>query len=573
MKFTLNTWIVLAILLGVAFGFLVRTSPGDLELKPATIIDSEEGGRVEDADGRGLDGILTAIGELTVSRPHLVFLDESAFTHTPVKDLNGDGDSDDSFGIVVLYHEHVGRFISTFVDTNGDGRLGDVVKYIDDERGRSFTLDRDGGGKDQPLLSIVTHDDKMRLAVTVDDGLPTGILAGNESAWAGFLRQIVGFFRDFFLKLLKMIIVPIIFFSIVSGVLSIGEGGGLGRIGFKTISYYLTTSLLAIVTGLVLVNVIAPGEGASFGFSEVPKGLESAQKGISEFLFDFLLNLIPANPVQAMVAPNVLQIIVFALLFGLCITRIPDPYRETLTRFFTGCFQVMMKVVQLVILFAPIGIFALIARVIAEVGFEAFGNLGLYALCVFGGLAIHACVTLPLLLFFVAKVSPKRHFLAMSKALLTAFSTSSSSATLPLTLECVQERSRVSNKVSSFVLPLGATVNMDGTALYECVAAVFIAQVYMTMGEVPPLTFGQQFLVVVTALAASIGAAGVPMAGMVMISIILTAIGLPLEGIGIILAVDRILDMCRTTVNVWSDSCGAVVVARLEGEKQVLAGT
>jgi len=386
---------------------------------------------------------------------------------------------------------------------------------------------------------------------------------------SALLRQVIGFLKDVFLNLLRMVIVPLIFFSIVSGVLSIGGGAGLGRIGFKTVCYYVGTSLLAIVTGLTLVNFIRPGVGASFEFEEVPDGFE-ASTGIADFMFDFFLNLIPTNVVEAMVEPNVLQIIVFALLFGYFVTCIPEPYRGTLSRVCEGGFQVMMKLVRFVIRFAPVGIFALITKVTAEAGFKAFESLGLYALCVVAALAIHACITLPLILIFVARVNPLRHFSAMTKALLTAFSTSSSSATLPITMECIEERSKVSNRVTSFVLPLGATVNMDGTALYECVAAVFIAQVYMTTGMVEPLTFGQQFLVVVTALAASIGAAGVPMAGMVMISIILTAIGLPLEGVAIILAVDRPLDMCRTMVNVWSDSCGAVTVARLEGEKGIL---
>jgi proton glutamate symport protein len=390
---------------------------------------------------------------------------------------------------------------------------------------------------------------------------------GDLGAGANLLVQFVGFMKELFLRLLKMIIVPLIFFSIVSGVLSIGKGGGLGRIGFKTVCYYLGTSLIAILTGLAIVNIVRPGIGADFDFSGLTQEFEVAQKSISEFLFDFFLNLIPTNPVAAMVKPNVLQIIVFALFFGFFVTRVSEPCRGTLTRFCNGGFQVMMKIVQFVIWFAPVGIFALITKVVAEVGFEAFADLGLYALCVLLALAIHAFVTLPLILFFVARVNPLHHFAAMTKALLTAFSTSSSSATLPFTMECVEKRAGVSNRVTSFVLPLGATINMDGTALYECVAAVFIAQIYMTAGEIPPLSVGQQFLVVVTALAASIGAAGVPMAGMVMISIILTAIGLPLEGVGIILAVDRVLDMCRTTVNVWSDSCGAVVVSRLEGEK------
>jgi len=226
----------------------------------------------------------------------------------------------------------------------------------------------------------------------------------------------------------------------------------------------------------------------------------------------------------------------------------------------------MMRIVHVVLWFAPAGIFALMTRIPAQVGFGAFRSLGLYFVTVLIGLVIHFLVTLPLILRFVGKVSPLRHVRAMGPALVTAFSTASSSGTLPVTMECAEQRAGVSNRVTSFVLPLGATVNMDGTALYECVAAIFIAQIYVTQGAIPPLSVGQQVLVVVTALAASIGAAGIPMAGMVMIGVILRAIGLPLEAIGYILAVDRLLDMCRTTTNVWSDSCGAVVIAKSEGE-------
>jgi Na+/H+-dicarboxylate symporter len=222
----------------------------------------------------------------------------------------------------------------------------------------------------------------------------------------------------------------------------------------------------------------------------------------------------------------------------------------------------MMKLTHFIILFAPIGVFGLVAKLVATSGVGVFLDLGVYAITVVAGLLVHACVTLPVLLVLVGKgVSPVKHVKAMAAALLTAFSTSSSSATLPLTMESVEKNAGVSNKISSFVLPLGATINMDGTALYECVAAMFIAQAYGI-----DLGLGQQFVVVITALLVSIGAAGIPMAGLVMMVVILRAVGLPLEGVGLILAVDRILDMCRTTVNVWSDSCGAVVIARTEGE-------
>jgi Na+/H+-dicarboxylate symporter len=384
-----------------------------------------------------------------------------------------------------------------------------------------------------------------------------------------FVRTSFEFAKDLFLRLLKMIIVPLILTSIVSGVLAVGDGEGIGRIGLKTLVYYLSTSTVAILTGLVLVNLIRPGVGARIALQEAPASLEVVEQTPFEFLVDFLLGLVPLNPFRAMVDGNILQVIVFSLLIGFFITRIREPYRGTLTRLFQGGFEVMMRVVHFVFLFAPLGIFALLTRMVASEGVEAFKSLAWYALTVLLALLIHASVTLPLILATIGRVNPLRHFGAMWPALMVAFSTASSSGTLPLTMECAEKRAKVSNRVTSFVLPLGATINMDGTALYECVAAIFIAQIYASQGAIPPLTVGQQMLVVVTALGASIGAAGVPMAGLVMMSIILKALGLPLEAVGYILAVDRILDMCRTSVNVWSDSCGVAVIARSEGETAI----
>jgi Na+/H+-dicarboxylate symporter len=384
-----------------------------------------------------------------------------------------------------------------------------------------------------------------------------------------FVRTSFEFAKDLFLRLLKMIIVPLILTSIVTGVLAVGDGEGIGRIGLKTLVYYLSTSTVAILTGLVLVNLIRPGVGARIALQEAPTNLEVVEQTPFEFLVDFLLGLVPLNPFRAMVDGDILQVIVFSLLIGFFITRIREPYRGTLTRLFQGGFEVMMRVVHFVFLFAPLGIFALLTRMVASEGVEAFKSLAWYALTVLLALLIHATVTLPVILATIGRVNPLRHFGAMWPALMVAFSTASSSGTLPLTMECAEKRAKVSNRVTSFVLPLGATINMDGTALYECVAAIFIAQIYASQGAIPPLTVGQQMLVVVTALGASIGAAGVPMAGLVMMSIILKALGLPLEAVGYILAVDRILDMCRTSVNVWSDSCGVAVIARSEGETAI----
>jgi len=365
---------------------------------------------------------------------------------------------------------------------------------------------------------------------------------------------------DLFLRALRMIIVPLILTSIVSGVANIGDAQNLGRLGLKTFAYYISTSFFAILTGLILVNIIQPGVGADLGLkSEVPE-----LTATSGDLGDIIMRMVPTNIFDSLASSDMLSIIFFSILFGYFITRIGEKYKQMLTNIFNGGFEVMMKITHFIIKFTPLGILGIVAGVVAEQTdnlVSLINSLGLYMSAVLLGLIFHAFITLPLIIKLVAKVNPLLHAKAMSAPLLTAFSTSSSSATLPLTLDAVENNSGVSNKITSFVLPLGATVNMDGTALYECVAAIFIAQAYGI-----ELGFLMQMVVVITALLASIGAAGIPMAGLVMISVILSAVGLPLEGVGLILAVDRLLDMCRTTVNVWSDSCGAVTIAKTEGE-------
>ena len=378
-----------------------------------------------------------------------------------------------------------------------------------------------------------------------------------------FFTEYVPYVRwmgDLFLRALKMVIVPLIVSSIVSGVANIGNAENLGRLGLKTFVYYISTSTFAIITGLILVNIINPGVGADLGLSSEVEGLSAARESFG----DTLMNIIPTNIFNAFANGEILSIIFFSILFGFFITRVSEKPQKMLTDFFNSFFEVMMKVTLFIIKFTPIGIFGIVAKVVADQAGNLLavgGSLGLYMITVIIALTFHAFVTLPLILKFIGNSDPLLHFKAMRTPLLTAFSTSSSSATLPLTMEAVERNSGVSNKISSFTLPLGATVNMDGTALYECVAAMFIAQAYGV-----ELGFLQQVIVVITALLASIGAAGIPMAGLVMITIILSAVGLPLEGVGLILAVDRILDMMRTTVNVWSDSCGAAVIAKSEGE-------
>lgn len=369
----------------------------------------------------------------------------------------------------------------------------------------------------------------------------------------------ISWMGDVFIRALKMIIIPLILSSIISGVTNIGSAENLGRLGLKTILYYVMTSTLAILVGLAFVNIIQPGVGADLGFHKEVGALDVIEDSFGQTL----IKIIPVNIFEALSSARMLSVIFFAIVFGFFITRSGRKTRHFLTDFFNSVFEVMMKITMFIIRFAPFGVFGIVAYQISESEDLSVlaQTMGVYMITVFAGLAFHALITLPLIAKFIGKVNPLKHFRAVTTPLLTAFSTSSSSATLPLTMQAVENKAGVSNKISSFTLPLGATINMDGTALYECVAAIFIAQAYGV-----DLGFGEQVIVVFTALLASIGAAGIPMAGLVMITVVLSAVGLPLEGVGLILAVDRILDMFRTATNVWSDSCGAVVIAKSEGE-------
>jgi len=385
-------------------------------------------------------------------------------------------------------------------------------------------------------------------------------LAGGEGA-----ANALGWLGDLFMRLLRMIIVPLVLTSIVSGVASVGGGRAIGRLFSKTLGYYVTSSLLAACVGVLMFNLWSPGRGADLSTAasqELPE--LDTPSGI-----DLLLNVVPRNFIDAMASGDMLAIIFFCIVFGAAITTLPEKPRAQVTDIFESFFKVMMNLTSGIIKFLPIGVFALITRMVGNTGFEAFAPLLKYVGTLGSGLAIHFLVTLPLLLMFVGRINPWLHLRNMRNALLTAFSTSSSAATLPVTINAVRKRVGVSNKVSSFVLPMGATVNMDGTAVFECIGALFIAQV---LGI--EITVTQQFLVVATALLASIGAAAVPSAGLVIIFIVLDVIGLgdnanAVAIVGMMLAIDRPLDMCRTAVNVYSDSCGAAIIARSEGEEGV----
>lgn len=413
------------------------------------------------------------------------------------------------------------------------------------------------------------------------------VASGVESSFVAFANKATAtssFIGGLFMSALKMIIVPLIVSSIIAGIGALGGVKGFGRLGAKTIGFYALTSLAAILVGLTVVNVFEPGlvDGqpnseirAAFDRSateasdqELAKVEAANQKKATDYL-DFFRKLFPPNIVSA-AADNgqMLGLIVFSILFGVAMTRLPGKEMHSLQGTIQGINDVMILMTRWIMMTAPIGVFALMFPVIYKSGAGIFVELGWYFGTVLTALAIHMFVTLPLVLKFVGGLSPLAHFKAMQTALLTAFSTASSSATLPVTLRCVQENAGVSKRTSSFTLPLGATVNMDGTALYECVAVIFVAQV---MGV--EMAFGAQFVVVGAALLTSIGVAGVPSASLVAILLILKNSNI--EGaetaVVALLSVDRLLDMSRTAVNVFGDSCAAVVVGASEGEK-VLEG-
>lgn len=400
-----------------------------------------------------------------------------------------------------------------------------------------------------------------------------GSLSGETASLFGInLYSVYDFFGTLFLNALKMLIVPLIVSSIIVGMMGIGSGENLGRLGGKTLVYYALSSLLAILLGLLLVNLTAPGISNGepikdlIGLADMPSSLseEVEGKGAADIVSVFL-RMVPPNIVSAAADGQMLGLIFFSLLFGFFATRLSAKQTDVVQSFWQSVLDIMMHMTNWVMKFAPLGVFALVAKVAAVSGVDVFKPLAIFFFTVLAALALHAGGTLYLVLRYVAKVNPLLHYKAMSPALLTAFSTSSSSATLPLTMECVEQKAGVSNRVSSFTLPLGATVNMDGTALYECVAAMFIAQAYGL-----ELSLTTQFIIVLVALITSIGVAGIPSASLVAITIILSTIGLPLEAVGLILAVDRVLDMCRTSVNIFSDSVAAVVIGRLEGETDIL---
>ncbi len=398
----------------------------------------------------------------------------------------------------------------------------------------------------------------------------------------GFVTGTLGlceFVGDLFMRALKMIIVPLIVTSVISGIASLQGVRGFARLGLKTAGFYAGSSFLAILLGLLLVNTIRPGfsEGrpnvvireafeqsaAQASGETLAKVAEAGGRKAGDF-FGVFRSMLPENVISAATDNGqMLGVIVFSILFAVAITKIPAAEMRTIQEFFKSASDAMVIITGWVMALAPIGVYALILPVVYVTGADLFVNLGKYFFTVLAALLIHLFVVLPCILYFIGRVNPWAHFRSMRPALLLGFSTASSSGTLPVTMRCVEEGSGVSKRVTSFTLPLGATVNMDGTALYECVAVMFVAQV---MGI--QLGFAGQFFIVVAALLTSIGVAGIPSASLVAILLILKSSGIPGAETAVValLAVDRLLDMSRTAVNIYSDSCAAVVVAKSERE-------
>lgn len=374
-----------------------------------------------------------------------------------------------------------------------------------------------------------------------------------------------------FINALTLVVVPLVSASIITGIARIGNEQDFGRLSAKTFIFFISTTMIAICIGLFFINLIGPGYSHSaisaefvgeVNIAEIQQKLSSTGGG--NFV-ELLMKIVPSNIVAAFSAGNMLGLIFFSLLFGYAISKIDKRVAAPLQLFWEGVFQAMIQITHMVMNVLPIGVFCLVSKTVITAGVESFGSLAKFFFTVMLGFAVFSLIALPLLLKFVARVSPIRAFQALGPALITAFSTSSSSATLPITIECVEKRAGVSNRICSLVIPLGTSINMSGSALYECAAAMFVAQVYGI--HIPLLT---QFFLVFIALLTSMGVAGIPSGSLVALVVILKSMGLPIEGIGLFFAIDRLIDMSRTAVNVLSDSCCAILVAKSEGENNVL---
>ena len=413
---------------------------------------------------------------------------------------------------------------------------------------------------------------KLQLYTKVLIGLVAGVLFGMLAGQLGFSGFVFSYIKPIglvFIKLISMVVIPLVFASLLVGTSGLNDIRKLGRIGVKTMAYYLCTTVIAICIGLLLANTLKPGAGLSEQ-TRTKLTQSSGAESVAPFdaalkkptITDILLNIIPTNPIRAFVEGRMLQIIFFALMSGICLGLISSERSRPVIDFFKGVNDVVIKMVHIIMKLAPYGVFALISAVVADFGLDVLFVLIKYSLVVVVGLVLHVVVVYSLAIKIFSKQKVRAFFKGIRPAQLIAFSSASSSATLPVTMECTEKNLGVPGQIASFALPLGATINMDGTALYQGVSTVFIAQVYgLSLSPV------QQLTIVLTAVLASIGTAGTPAAGVITLAIVLKSIGVPLEGIALIMGVERILDMCRSVVNVTGDASCAVVVASSESEQ------
>ena len=416
------------------------------------------------------------------------------------------------------------------------------------------------------MFRIALH---WQLLVAIVCALLVTVIVDESSAWVqSALIPTSELLGTLFLNALKLLVVPLVFATLVSSISNLKTDTALSRLGSKTAVFYLSSSVMAATVGLLVYGLMQPAANTphlqsllhtqqAAEHTQVLVAAEHAQQSMT----GIFLRLVPSNIIEAAANNQMLGLIGFALLFGVFASRLPEPLKHTMVSFWQGMAEIMTMLAMLVMRFAPLGVFALMITTLVPMGLGVLKPMLGFALTVLVALLIHGVLLSGLALGLLAKVNPLRHIQAILPALLTAFSSASSSATLPVTMQSLQTRAGVSDGTCSFVLPLGATINMDGTALYECVAVLFIAQL---LGV--DLSVMQQIMVVVLAMVTSIGVAGVPAASLVALTIIFTAVGLPLEALGILFVTDRILDMLRTSVNVFSDTVCTVVIARTEGE-------
>lgn len=404
-------------------------------------------------------------------------------------------------------------------------------------------------------MSLAT---KILLALAI--GIAFGLIANgffSATINEGLNKWVLSPLGDIFLRAIKMLVVPLVLCSLITGVASIGDIKKLGRVGIRTIIYYTLTTAFAITLALGVANIIKPGMGTGLTLSQAKNTVEAAK---APFIMDVFVNMVPTNPIEAMVKGDMLQIIVFALIFGICITLIGEKVKPLLD-IIIQVNEVLLKMIGVIMLVAPIGVFALISKVIMLQGTAVLLPLLNYLLTVALGLVLQGVVVYGLALRFLGRLNPIKFYKKFWPVMLVAFSTSSSNATIPVNLETCEEKLGAPKSISSFTIPLGATINMDGTAVMQGVAAIFIAQLVGV-----DLTMNQMLMVILTATLASIGTAGVPRAGVVMLSMVLQQVGLPLEGVALVLSVDRIVDMLRTTVNITGDAVATMIMSNLEKE-------